>query len=124
MPSFLMIEEGSYSNAIFWKTIFSEHLKNISYFHVFFLKRSSFIFRKKNKIIFFGKRNIIFPGDKRTIIFQCDFFWKDHLFRTFGKIYVFCVFINLCFYAVRKLMIMNGSLHLRRNLGRLYLTRE
>ena len=39
----------------FGKTIFSEHLKNISYFHVFFWERSSFIFRLKNKIIFSGK---------------------------------------------------------------------
>ena len=60
----------------FGKTIFSEHLKNISYFHVFFWERSSFIFRLKNNIIFSGKRNIIFPDDTRKIIFQCDFFGK------------------------------------------------
>ena len=57
----------------FGKTIFSEHLKNISYFHAFFWERSSFIFRLKNKIIFSGKRNIIFPDDTRKIIFQCNF---------------------------------------------------
>ena len=58
------------------KTIFSEHLKNISYFHVIFWERSSFIFCLKNKIIFSGKRNIIFPDDTRKIIFQCNFFGK------------------------------------------------
>ena len=66
-------------------TIFSEHLKKISYFQVFFWERSSFLLCLKNKIIFSGKRNIIFPGNTRKIIFQCNFFWKDYLFKTFGK---------------------------------------
>ena len=65
------------------KTIFSEHLKKISYFHVFFWEGSSFMFRLKNKMIFSGKRNITFPGNIRKIIFQRDFFGKtifsDHL---------------------------------------------
>ena len=40
MPSFLMIQERSYSSANFFgKTTFSEHLKNITYFHVFFFLR-------------------------------------------------------------------------------------
>ena len=39
--------------------IFSEHLKNISYFHVFFGETSSFIFRLKKNIIFWGKRNTV-----------------------------------------------------------------
>ena len=70
----------------FGNTILSEHLKKISYFHVFFWERSSFIFYLKNKITFSGRRNIIFPDNTtRKIIFQCDFFWKDRLFRTFGK---------------------------------------
>ena len=60
----------------FGKTIFSEHLKKISYFHVVFWERSSFIFRLKNKIIFSGKRNIIFPDDTRNIIFQWGCFGK------------------------------------------------
>ena len=77
MRSFLMIEERLYSIAIFFgKTIFSEHLKSISYFYVFFWERSSFIFRLKSKIIFPGKRNIIFPDGTRKIIFQCIFFGK------------------------------------------------
>ena len=62
--------------AFFEKTIFSESLKKISYFCVFFQKRSSFIFRLGCKIIFSGKRNIIFPDNTRKIIFQCNFFGK------------------------------------------------
>ena len=59
------------------KTIFSEHLKNISYFHMFFFwERASFIFRLKNNIIVSGKRDIIFPDDTKKIIFQWDFFGK------------------------------------------------
>ena len=80
MPSFLMIEERSYPR-FFGKTIVSKHLKNISYFHVFFWERLSFIFRLKNKIIFLGKRNFIFHDDTRKIKFQCYFFGKI----VFGK---------------------------------------
>ena len=69
----------------FEKTIFSEHLKNISYFHAFFRERSSFIFCLKNKIIFSGKRNIIFPDDTRKIIFQCNFFEKTIFSKHFEK---------------------------------------
>ena len=41
----------------FGKTIFSEHLKKISYFQIFFWDRSSFVLCLKNKIIFSGKKN-------------------------------------------------------------------
>ena len=59
----------------FEKTIFSEHLKKISYFQVFFWReRSSFVFRPGVKITFAGKRNVIFPDNKRKIMFQRDFF--------------------------------------------------
>ena len=51
--------------ALFERTIFSESLKKISYFRVFFWKRSSFIFRLRCKIISSGKRNIIFPDNTR-----------------------------------------------------------
>ena len=75
IPSFQIIQERSYSSAIFEKTIISEHLKKISsHFHVFFWERSSFIFRSGSKIIFSGKRNIIFPDNTRKIIFHPDFF--------------------------------------------------
>ena len=59
----------------FGKTIFSEHLKKISYFQIFFWDRSSFVLCLKNKIIFSGKK-IIFPDNARKIKFQCDFFGK------------------------------------------------
>ena len=58
---------------VFGKATLLEHLKKISYFHVLFWERSSFIFGLKNKIIFSGKRNLIFPGDARNIIFQFSF---------------------------------------------------
>ena len=57
----------------FGKTIFSEHLRKTSYFHVFFWKRSSSIFCLKNNIIFSRERNIIFRDDTRKIMFQCVF---------------------------------------------------
>ena len=69
----------------FGKTIFSEHLKKISYFQVFFLEISSFLLCLKNKNIFSGKRKIIFPGNTRKIMFQRDFFgntiFLEHLQR-------------------------------------------
>ena len=73
-------QERSCSSAIFFgKTIFSEHLKKISHFHVFFWEISSFIFRLKNKKIFSGKRNINFPDNTRVIIFQREFLGKTIL---------------------------------------------
>ena len=59
----------------FGKTIFSEHLKKISCFQVFFWERSSFLLCLKNKITFLGKINIS-PDNTRKIIFQFDFFGK------------------------------------------------
>ena len=57
-------DTGIFQCDFFGKTIFSEDLKRISYFHVFFFCwRSSFIFCLKNKIMFLGKQNIIFPDD-------------------------------------------------------------
>ena len=75
-----------FRSEFFGKTIFSEHLKKISYFQVFFWERSSFLLCLKNNIVFSGKRNIIFPDNTRKIIFQPDFYWKDHLFKTIRKI--------------------------------------
>ena len=60
----------------FGKAIFSENLKKISYFRVFFWERSSFLLCLKNKIIFLGKIKIIFPDNARKIIFQRNFFGK------------------------------------------------
>ena len=68
--SFQIIQERSCPGEVpFERTIFSEHLKKISYFRVFFWERSSFIFRLRGKIIFSGKRNIIFPNNTKKIIF-------------------------------------------------------
>ena len=77
IPSLQMIQERScVGGALRGKTIFSEGSKKISYLHVFFWERSSFIFRLRYKIIFSGKRNIIFPNNARKIIFQHNFFRK------------------------------------------------
>ena len=80
IPSFQIMQGKSCPGAaLFQKTIFSERLKKISYFLVFFWERSSFIFRLRGKIIFSGERNIIFPNNTRKIIFQRDFFGKTIL---------------------------------------------
>ena len=48
LSSFQIIQERSYSSVIFFgKTIFWEHLKKISYFHVFFLRKIIFHFLSK-----------------------------------------------------------------------------
>ena len=75
--SFQIIQEKSCPGEVpFERTIFSEHLKKISYFRVFFWERSSFIFRLRGKIIFSGKRNIIFPNNTKKIIFPNNFLRK------------------------------------------------
>ena len=96
IPSFQMPQERSYSSAIFFgNTIFSGHLKKISYFHVFFWERSFFIFRLKNKSIFLGKRNIIFlDNTTRKIIFWCNFFRKTIFSEHLKKISYFHVFFS------------------------------
>ena len=60
--SFQIIQEIMFQRNFFEKTIFSEHLKKISY--VFFFRSYVFLdifFRLRGKIIFPGKWNIIFP---------------------------------------------------------------
>ena len=52
------------------------NIQKISYFHVFFWEKSSFIFCQRSKIKFLGKRNIIFLSNARKIIFQCNCFGK------------------------------------------------
>ena len=84
MPSFMVIQERSYSSAIFLERPSFQNIWRICHISMyFFWERSSFIFRIKNKIIFSGKRIIIFPDYTRKIIFQCNFFGKiifsDHL---------------------------------------------
>ena len=60
----------------FGKTIFPEHLKKMSYLHVFLEKDNlSFSVQRKN-IMFLGKKSTIFPHNTRKIIFWCGFFGK------------------------------------------------
>ena len=76
------------------KTIFSEHLKKISYLQVFFWGRSSFLLCLKSKIIFSGKINIIFPDNTRKIIFQCNFFERPSFQNIWKKKILF--FVHWC----------------------------
>ena len=58
-PSFLMIQERSYSSMVFFgKAIFSEHLKKILYFHVFDIQKTSCfqVFFEKDHLSFFAHR--------------------------------------------------------------------
>ena len=101
VPFFQIIQERTYSSAIFFgKTIFSGHLKIMPYFHVFVLK-SSFIFRLTNKMILSGKRSITFRDNTRNIIFQRDFFEKaifsEHLENE-----------NMVFRAVNNTLVFNA----------------
>ena len=83
--SLLFWQEGSFIFVGKRNTAFT-NIQKTSYFHVFFEEyHFSFSVCKQKKMIFLGKRNEIFPHDIRKIIFQCDFFWKDHLFRIFRK---------------------------------------
>ena len=76
VPSFQIMQERLCPSAIpFEKTIFSEHLKKISYFRVFFEKDHP-SFSVWGKIIFSGKRNIIFPDDTKKFTFQRELFGK------------------------------------------------
>ena len=62
IPPFQIVQERSYPSVIlFGKTIFSEHLKKISYFRVFFLERLSFIFRLVVRSYFREKEISSFP---------------------------------------------------------------
>ena len=91
IPSFQIIQERSYSSAIFLKRPSFQNIwrKYLISMYVFFRERSSFILRLKNKIIFSGKPNIIFPDYIKEIILQCTFFgkiifWGDLEKRKYG----------------------------------------
>ena len=56
---------------------------------MYFLRKINFYFPSKEKTIFSGKKNTIFLDNTRKIIFQCNFFWKDHLFGTFEENMIF-----------------------------------
>ena len=71
-PSFQIMQERSCAfMAPFGKAIFSEGLKKISYFRVFF-KKDHLSF----SVYFRGKRNIIFPDNTRKFIFQRNLLGK------------------------------------------------
>ena len=62
IPPFQRVQERSSLNAmLFETTIFSDYLRKISYFRVFFLERSSFIFRLGVRSYFREKELLPFP---------------------------------------------------------------
>ena len=68
----------------FGKTIFSEHLKNISYFYEFFGERSSFIFRLQNKINFSEKKISSFLMLQERS-YSSGILWEKLLFQKISK---------------------------------------
>ena len=80
----------------FWQYYLFRAFEENIVFPCIFWERSSFIFRLKNKAIFSGKINTIFPDiTARKIIFQCYFFWKGHLLRTFEENTILpCIFLR------------------------------
>ena len=78
IPPFQRVQERSSLNAmLFETTIFSDYLRKISYFRVFFFRKIIFQFPSGCKIILSGKRNVTFPDNTRKRIFQGDFFGKN-----------------------------------------------
>ena len=67
------------------KIIFSEYLKKISYFHVFFPKKIIFHFLSKKKDHIFGKKKYHLSRYYKKDNISVQFFWKDHLFRRSGR---------------------------------------
>ena len=76
MPSSLMIQERSYSTAIFLERASFQNIWRKYNISMYFLRQIIFILRLKNKIMFSEKRNIINLDDIRKVIFQCDFCGK------------------------------------------------
>ena len=83
-----------FQRKFFEKTIFSEDLRKIWYFHIFFWERSPFIFRPKKKYHVFGEKNTIFPDNTRKIIFQGNFFKKTIFSEHLKIILYFHVFFE------------------------------
>ena len=62
---------------------------------MYFLRKIIFHFPSKVKISYFPEKNTIFPDNTKKMIFQWDFFLKDHLFGAFEEIIVFpCIFFE------------------------------
>ena len=83
-PSFQIMQERSWRVPSLKDHLFKKFEENITLPSIF-LREIIFHFLSKCKIIFSGKRNMIFPDNTMKIIFQPNFFWKYHLFRTSGK---------------------------------------
>ena len=79
-----MQERSCPGPVLFEKSIFSEHLRKISYFRVFFWERSSFIFRLEVRSYFREKEILNFPIIQERSNYSV-IFWKVHLFRTSGE---------------------------------------
>ena len=62
---------------------------------MYFSRKIIFYFPSVEEISFFREESL----DRRKIIFQCNFFWKDHLFRTFEEYIIFPFF----FFFLRKI---------------------
>ena len=104
IASFLIMENRSFLGNFFTKIIFSEHLKKISYFYVFFWRRSSFIFCLNNKIVFSGGKKYHLSWWYKKDHIPVEFYSKDHLFRKTGKRkYGFCRNVML----LKRLNIIN-----------------
>ena len=56
---------------------------------MYFLRKIIFHFPSKEKISYFSKKKNHLSRCTRKIVFQRDFFWKDHLFRTFEENTIF-----------------------------------
>ena len=83
--SFQIIQERSCVGAApFGKTIFSEGLKKISYFRVFFTKDHLSFSVQRARSYFREKEISSFPIIQERL-YSSAIFWKDHLFRTSGK---------------------------------------
>ena len=76
MPSFLMIEEWSYSSTIFLERPSFQNIWRIYHISLYFLSKIIFYFSPIEQDYILGERNIIFPDYTRKIIFQFTFFGK------------------------------------------------
>ena len=90
---FAFLIEGSYHT--FRKNKYHLYQKYRKHLFLFFAKKWSFIFCIKNKIIFFGKKKYHISWQCKKNHIPMQFFWKDHLFRTFSENIIFqCIFLR------------------------------
>ena len=85
-PSFKIIQERSYpGEALFEKTFFSEDLKKMSYFLVFFSKRSSFIFCLRLRSYFRERETWSFPIIQEISYYNAIFLEKPSFQNVWKK---------------------------------------